>query len=483
MLNSKAYRIIQALSPKELKQFGQFVRSPFFNTNERLIELYDLVLKAHSKSKDKDLSKEQLFKKLYPKRTFDDTLIRKEISSLFKLLKQFLAQLEFDHHTSTPQLYLLRGLQSHEIDHLFQLEYSRSTKSQSSSTTQSPETFLFQYHIAAEGDLYFERQQKRGYDEALQLKTNNLDLFYLAAKLKESCEMINRQNIIQSDYQVTFLQELLDQLHSVEHPFLQEPYIQSYLAIYDSLLNRDDDSYYYNLLAVLDQYSADFPLDESVGMYSYAMNYCVRKINQGAANFLAELFKLYKILLDKNLMFEKGYLSLLDYKNIVTVGNRLGEFDWVYEFLHDFKNKLKPKERENAFNYNLAAYYYAVKQYDNAIQLLSTVEFSDIYFEISGKYILLKTYYDTNEFEPLEYLIKSFKIFIQRNKTIAGDYKKGIDNFLTMLKQIVRLKHDKAVLRNTEFKEKFLKAEEKLANTSPIFNSKWLKDKLAEFNT
>ncbi len=480
MLNSKAYQIITALNAKERKLFAQFLQSPYFNSNERLVEFFELINNAHTKSKEDQLSKEYLFKKIYPGKAYDDASIRKEISSLLKLLKQFLAQREFDQHEMTPQVYVLRGLQSNEVDHIFQLEHSRVNKSIEKSEMQSPEMYLYQYHIAAEADLYFERQQKRGFDEALQIKNDNLDLFYLSAKLKETCEMMNRRNIIQSDYTVSFLEELLKQLKRDQHPFLNEPYIQAYLAVYDTLLDRDDETNYKHLLDVLDLHSQRFPLDEAVGMYSYAMNYCVRKINQGAAGYLAELFELYKILLSKDLMYEKGYLSLLDYKNIVTVGNRLGEFEWVYSFLHKYKSELKPEERDNAFNYNLAAYYYAVKQYDDAIQLLSTVDFSDIYFEISGKYILLKTYYDTEEFEPLDYLIKSFKIFIQRNKTIAQDYKKGIDNFLNMLKQIVKLKHEKQLLSKTDFLDKFEKTNQKLLELKPIFNSKWLKDKLAE---
>ena len=47
MIHSKSIRILKTLSKKELKQFGNFVCSPFFNKNRNLIKLFDVLKKYH----------------------------------------------------------------------------------------------------------------------------------------------------------------------------------------------------------------------------------------------------------------------------------------------------------------------------------------------------------------------------------------------------------------------------------------------------
>ncbi|MGB0929683.1 MAG: hypothetical protein ACPGVB_02825 [Chitinophagales bacterium] len=50
----------------------------------------------------------------------------------------------------------------------------------------------------------------------------------------------------------------------------------------------------------------------------------------------------------------------------------------VANFIEGYREKLPFQARENAYCFNKAAYCYAIEEYDEVLQLLLTVEYSDI---------------------------------------------------------------------------------------------------------
>jgi hypothetical protein len=117
------------------------------------------------------------------------------------------------------------------------------------------------------------------------------------------------------------------------------------------------------------------------------------------------------------------YLSQWEYKNIVTLGLRLKENKWVRDFIRKHLHHLAPHERKNALTYNSAMLGYHEKNYRLTLKLLREVEFSDLYYALDSRSLLMKVYYETDDPETLLYHISAFKIFLRRNKFIS-DYQR-----------------------------------------------------------
>src|SRR4029079_4931344 len=96
--------------------------------------------------------------------------------------------------------------------------------------------------------------------------------------------------------------------------------------------------------------------------------------------YVKEMLDLYNLMLEKELIYENRWFPPSDFKNIVTIACRLKEFDWTEKFIHRYKDKLEAETREHFFQYNLASFYYEKSDYGNALKLLNTIEFTDIYF-------------------------------------------------------------------------------------------------------
>ena len=169
------------------------------------------------------------------------------------------------------------------------------------------------------------------------------------------------------------------------------------------------------------------------------------------------------------------------YKNIVTLGLRLKSYDWIKNFIEHYQVYLVEHIRKNAYHFNLATYFYETGDFDHVVQLLNSVEFTDVYYEISSKYILMKVYYDLGEFTLLSYLIISFERYIKRNKAVSSQNRQGILHFLMVLKKLAKIKEWQTFKGNAFIIAQKNKLAILLEKKEPIANLVWLKQKFDDF--
>jgi hypothetical protein len=298
----------------------------------------------------------------------------------------------------------------------------------------------------------------------------NLDYFYLAEKLRLYCAVLSRQFVVSHEYELLFIDEIINHIKS--HNYDEVPAVAIYYQIYLTQIDNEDESHYYRLKALLDKHSLDFPQKEAYMMYSSAMNYCIRKSNSGQQNFVAEFFYLYQALLEKELIFTDGELSPWDFRNIVVAALRLGKYQWTEEFIEKYQHRLKESVRENAVTFNLAQLYFYQKKYDKVIELLREVEYEDPAYNLNSKAILLSTYYEIDEIEPLISLLESFRTYLNRHKDIPEQRKKLYLNLIKYTRKMTRIiPGDKKAVH---------KLKEDVSQNQNIASLNWLKEKIAE---
>ncbi len=470
MENSKLLQALRQLSTKERTRFQEYLYSPYFNKNEDRRSFYDYLLKFAPTFRHKNLNKNTIYPQVFPERSNDTRHLGYIMSDLLKLLENFLAQERFNANTILSSYYTAYSYSFWGLDKHYRSVIRKAKKRQQQSPHRDTDFFYKEYLIAAVANEFFAKQRKHKYDETLQQAVDNLDLFYLAQKLKYCCEIINRQKVLSADYELKMFNELLEYLE--EHPHKDKPAISIYHHILLMLLEEEGDTYYKKLIYLLDQNSHLFPEDEAADMYGYAQNFCIQKINKGNTEYLQRLFDLYKTVLDKELIFVDGYLSPWTYKNILVVALRLKAFDWAEQFIENFKDQLAPKFRENAYTFNKANLLYHKKQYDEALALLLNVDFTDIYYQLNTKFLMIKIYYDTNAINALHSLINSFQAFLRRNKLVSDYREKANLNFLKYLRKLLNI-------RSGDKKELKQLAQE-VQSVKSIDHLEWLLEKIEE---
>lgn len=479
MNNSKLIQILRSFSKKELSNWASYVRSPFFNTNEKVFPLLDYLIKKIPNREESALEKKEIFKVVYPHRSYDENYLRKQFSILFKLLKGYLAQVEWAAAPLEKETKFFQALEKRQLSASYQIQKQYLLKEFENQDRPDAHHFFLRFQMLKIDDNFFSKKQKRQFDTALQEKINHLDAFYLIEKLKGSCEMLNRKKIVEGNYD-WYLVEEIEKFLSQKNELSKIPMVKIYHQIFKTLQEESNEKHYEILTELLEKYQNKISQEEAVAMYRYAQNFCIRKINQGQTEYFRRLFELFQKQLKNEINLLHGIISADDYKNIVTVGLRIKEAQWVKDFIFKYKDNLAANVRENVFNYNLAAFYFGTQDYDSAIQWLRTVQYTDAYYEISGKIILAKIYFILKETNTLYYFIDAFKLNLKRNKKVASQYRMSINNFLIQLKKVAKLREEKDYLKKEIRQKKYIQLEQRIKSVTPIIEKRWLLYNLQE---
>ncbi len=479
MKKSKSIEIIKKFSKKELYQFKDWLFSPFHNKSEQVKTLYHWILLAAPDFEEKQLNKQKAFTFVFKKTAYNELRINNVLSLLTKQLFDFLAFHNYQHSNLLPQICLMNELLTRDLDKLLLQEGRKLEKIKKQSTIQNSSTFFDEYLYYKQLDEHFLKKPKRAYDENLQLKNNKLDLFYISTKLRAACDMISRNTVIQANYQSHHLDDLINWVKNHSENYNQYPAITVYYQALKTIKEGKIEDYY-QLKLLLASNLHIFPNSEMSKLYDYVLNFCIRQINQGHPNFYKEILDVYKFLLDNRIIFQNDHLAQWDYKNIITVGIRLGETQWTENFIHQYKKDLSPKNRENAYIYNLAAFYYSTKAYKKSLQLLHEVKFTDTSYHLGAKIIQLKSFYELEEEEPFYALIDAFKIYILRSKDISNYRKQANLNLIKFAKRIFKLKEQQDLISPSIYNGKWKSIDERLKKMNNIANLDWLNECLQD---
>ena len=479
MLQSKLITTLKTLSDKELKQFQLWVDAAIFNKNKDIVQLMNLVARYasdfDSKKAVKALDKVNVFKKIYKKENYNNLTINNLISDTYILLCDFLTYQNFQHSQQFSRLCLMDEFFEKGLYKNVDQEARKFRQEQEKSSIRNSSYYFDEYLFYKQKDALFLSKANRTADVNLQLKNNQLDLFYFATKLKIACDMTSRNAVIQANYTSSFLEELLNYYHQNQAQFENIPSITVYYQVLKMLENQDNSEHYHQLKSTLAQNLAYFPNEELRTLYDYARNYCIRKINSGETGYYQEILNLYQFLLDKKIIFQNGYLTQWDYKNIITVGLRLQSYDWTENFIKTYKNSLPENVRENAFIYNLASFYYETHEYKKSLQLLHKVKFTDTTYPLGAKIIQLKSYYELQETEPFYALTDAFQIFVKRNRHLSDYRKTAYLNLIKITKKIFKLREQKGYIANSVWQQRYEILKEKIDNQR-IANKDWVND-------
>lgn len=462
-----------------MTRFKEFAESPYFNKHAELRGLIGYLAKVYPHFDDKTCSKERLFREVFGKGPYEEGKLAPLLTYGRHLLEGFLACEQYQEDPFFQDLFLLRALRSQEAFRAYEKRLDQAREALHVGSEHAGDFLLKRYLLDQEA-LEYRNQIERHEDETFyRTKQHTLDRFFMLEKLRDACEIQVRQKILRTGVQLRFLDGILQEIDMHLDDYCQDPAIEAYYRIF-RMLTEAEPGAYSKAGEVLMRFEASFSRDELIFMYNYLMNYCIGKINQGEAEFLSEVFKLYQVQLDRGLLFEDGFLSEWDYKNIVTTGIRLGHLKWVQEFIEEYKERLHPEVMENAYRFNLASCCYAMGQYDQVLDLLIRVEYSDLRYSLGAKALLLRTYYDLEEYEPLFSLAESFRQYLQRNKLLADTRRIGYYNMFKIARKAAYLRSRLDYLKREKAQAELQKIRTEMEQTQEVFNRAWLEEKLDE---
>lgn len=468
MKQSKFMDIFLHLRPAYQKQFVAFLGFRAIPSHRKYIPLVETLSKG---TKTGEEPKEEWAGLIWKNEAYSPSRLYTALSELFDYLEEFLALQQIRQHTMLREQLALGTIESDGPEEILPKQLRALQREISHQPYRHDEYHWHCMKAAEAGDAAFMKKQVRLYDPHLQEKSDALDRYYFTRKLKTACEIINRNNIIGRKYDTGFLHPLIQHLDT-DTDLKEVPSVKIYLSIY-RMLEYQQETDFEALKHLLEQYTTLFPREEARDLYDYALNFCIKKINVGQSAFVEKAFHLYRNMLDSGVAFRGPYLTQWDFKNLVTLGNRLKKYDWVEKFLHEHKVHLEPEFRENAFNFNLANVYYEQGESRKALRILNSVEFTDIFYGLSARSLLLKLYFESGDEEAFYNLADAFGAWIKRNEKISV-YQKNIHrNLIRFTKKAMDLRLSS--LPGDKVQSESARWIYKLDNGTEVANSEWIR--------
>ncbi len=468
MKNSKVFKLLKTFSHQERQRFADFLKSIYFNYNDDIIRCFAAILPSLQKTKPIEQTELDLWKKIFPSKKYDKAKFHRVCSDLLKEAERFLAYHKFSQNKTLQNVYVLQSMNEKramaQLPHLLKQSKTEHLKQ----TLHDSEFYYQQYLIEAEQNNYQEKLNSRKDDKNLKSVMNYLDKYYLIMKLQCCCAILHYKNITNIDADLVLMDEIL--LHLKNTSYKEIPVINIFYHILLTQLEKENEQHFQQLKKLLLENSKSFEKPLAREMYAHAIQYCIKKINSGSLNYYRELFHIYKETLAKKLIQVNNELSPYEYKNIITTGLRLGEFNWIEKFIVEYKNQLPIEHQENAFTFSMARVYFFKKEYDKVLELLQQVEYDDVFYLLDAKVALIKTFYELEEIDSLVALLDSFKMLLRRKKDIAENLRIHYNNFVVYVKKLVSTSDRKKIIQ--------LKAE--LATSINVTELSWLRDKVEE---
>lgn len=468
MQNTRLIQLLTTLSAKEYRELDRFIQSPFFNQREDVVKFFQYLhecMTVHRVIPDK----QQAHRFLYQDAAYDDHRVRVVMSLLLKLIEKFLVTQEFLSDDIQVKTRLLKIFRQRQLRKHFESTLREVETLQEKKPDRNADYFEHQFMIRHESYQFKVSRQRIG-DLDLQLAIGDLDTAYLSRKLRQVCLALSHQAVYKTEYSLGLVDELLHYIAAKK--LLDIPAISIYYHAYHAIINPDHAEAFAIFKQTLLANAPFFPPEEQRDLFLLAVNFCMRSYNEGNPAYLKDLFVLYQEGLEQGYLLSNGQLSRFTFRNIVTLGLILREYHWVEQFINDYQLYLPIDYRSSMHSFCLARLEYSRQNFDIALQLLQHSNYKDLLLNLSAKTVMLKIFYEMDEFDLLDSHLQAMHIFLRRKKIMAY-HQENYQNLLRFTKKLLELKpYDEAAR---------IEMRKQIQEIRAVAERAWLLERLAEF--
>ena len=156
---------------------------------------------------------------------------------------------------------------------------------------------------------------------------------------------------------------------------------------------------------------------------------------------------------------------------MVSIALKLEEYNWAEDFIENNAQNLEDNIRANTENFARAKLGYELKDYTSSMRLLVVVDFKHPVYNLLAKTLLLKIYYELDEYDAMDSLLDSMTTYIRR-KDIADIRRDNFANIVRYVRQLSRIASGD--------KKKLAELKARIADTSQLTEKRWLLERLGE---
>lgn len=460
--------LYQSFDKSDGRRLGKWMDSPSHNQRDDVRALHAYLTGRDDRLyKTSSLSKMRIWKRIFPQEPFDDARLRQTFHWALKATEEFLAYEHWKQDPINQQLALATELRKRNVATVAARSLKKAGQLLDKAAFKNEHHLRNKYLLELERDehrIYYQLREKPRFQEI----ADTLDHTYLIEKLKASWNMLYQQRLYKTEFDVKFLGEVVGY---VERFNLEKfPVLAIHYYGYLGLVEDDASGKTIALLRDAVEKHGDLLNSTDLRYVSLmAINLCISNANRGRENYVREAFEWYRLGLERNVITQDGQMTRATYLNIASHGTRLAEYEWTRRFIIKHAPQLEEDVRENTEMFARARLAYGQNDYDTGMPLLAQVDFKHPVYNIMAKTLLLKIYYELDEFDAMDSQLDSMTTYLRR-KQLSDLHKDNFGNIVRFVRQLSRIAPGD--------KKKIAELKTRVEETSPLTEKKWLLEQL-----
>ncbi|MEO8514609.1 MAG: hypothetical protein ABI543_13695 [Ignavibacteria bacterium] len=366
MLKSSLMDIILNLNAGELKSLSEYIHSPFFNKNKNVQKLFDYIAKQAPEFAPEKMNKEYVYKKLFGSEAFNDGFMRSLIFMITQLAEDYLAYFNYSKDSYNSKVSLLNELNERNIDRILSKNIKLYEKEFSEEEIKDDKYFKAKYELEAiKNDSQILKERFLNKKEIKEDLTHNLLEYkiiqFFISIISNYIFILNREHLVNMDHDLIFLNEMITFIEKNKDHYSSLPILMFYYCHLRMTMEPDNEHYYRELKKiVLDPENTMSHLDRYNGIIGL-QNFCIRQYNSGKREYQQEFFDMLEFTLAGGYFTPQkgGDFVPQNFKNYVIFGTNMKKYDWTENFIKNYRKKLSPEHRQNAYNFSMAKIYFS----------------------------------------------------------------------------------------------------------------------------
>lgn len=432
--------LFRSLDNMEVKKFGQFLKSPYYNTTPKMLALYKYLKKTHPECPFEQTDKEQLFGQLFKREVYNIKKMNNLTAALSSILQDFLLLQQNKSGTFERDFNLFKIYSSKRLNNLSE---KKLFKLQKTLNARDEHSIPHYYHqLTLNHELYFHpntlKANVKQAESYLDKVFHNLDSFYAHVRLRLLCERNFRSKVV-----ATTTKYKIDEISKLEQfiSFKSSPLLKIYGLLY-RIQSSPDKALYIDLrekvFGYIRQHNFIYRRDT---LLTFLTNYQADRTKEGDVDALVEIFNVYKFGFKENIYINSvGRIEIGHFVNTSILATELGEADWLEIFIKNQQSKLRADVRENIVNLCTAYLSFAKGEYDKTISLASQVKRQFPNLALSCWTLEVRAHYKMrNSHDYLEEILRNFTAYLRRHdKLIPTDTIVANRNFIKIIRQLAQ---------------------------------------------
>ncbi len=476
MQNTRIIEILKTFTEKEFIKLEDFISSKYFNKHKDVTELFLILRKHYPKFESEELAKQTVFSNIFGSKKYHDEKMRTLISSLMKLVKKFLIQLEVENKVPYANIFLLEQLRARHQTNLFEYEFGKAS------------TYI-EENLYKESDYYFGKYMNdftnfyahpSGFKNAdeesgiINKIAASLERYLFLEAMDVNYQMLTRKIKLNYQPNYIFLEHIKNKIETNQYsdtPLLSLKYY-SFMAIE----NKENEEYFEKCQSLYFENFENISEFERGSIHLAMINFCMIRISAGDEQYIEKAVILYKFALEHGLYFYNNkYLLPYMFVSIVKYSLYLEETKWAHNFIFEYRNKVSPDARKDVVNVSFAKYYFETGDFDSTLKHINKINPQNASLKFDVLVLFIKTFYEFNYIESVYSSIDSLKHFIKTSKTLQPSLVAQGKNFAVSMRKLIDLKEKQ---KNNELD--YLRKEISLNKKFGLINQKWILQKLDE---